>query len=58
MVKELMIKMNRYNISVFKTVPSNTYLVSLKEERAIFLAAEFEAEKDLASSKRKMSDVL
>lgn len=45
MVKELIIKMNRY-ISVFKTVPSNKYLVSLEDERAIFLAAEFEIEKD------------
>lgn len=53
MVKELILQMNRYDISVFKTVPSNKCLVSLEEERAIFLAAEFEVEKDLGLIEEK-----
>lgn len=46
MAKELISKINRYDISVFKIVPSNNSLVSLEEERAIFLAAEFGVEKN------------
>lgn len=46
MVKELIIKINRYDITVLKILPSNNSVVSLEEERAILLAAEFRVEKD------------
>lgn len=58
MVKELMSKINTQDISVFKIVPSNNSLVSLGEERAIFLGPDFGVETDLGLIDEEVSDIL